>query len=252
MRFFSYDFLVSKGVPEQNFVAALTQARDLLRNPFCSIVKPTQNLRDYADLAFLCTDIKKNLLLDRVFTNYRGQAELMCTLSVAELRQMATFMHEISLEKAGSDASYASLYRKALAEGAATITDVNGQVFRSDVENADGEEEPVVGAEEAAIRAEQLRERIRLSRAGWPRQAMMLPPNTRRVSADEMFDTIVGAFTDKGKAFIVIMEHLFAAQSQVPLGRMPPNAVNYPSPIKALAQEVIVALGHWGIEVPHW
>lgn len=35
LRFFSYDYLVAKGVPEQNFVAALMQARDLLRNPFC-------------------------------------------------------------------------------------------------------------------------------------------------------------------------------------------------------------------------
>lgn len=174
----------------------------------------------------------------------------MCTLSLAELRQMAAFMHEVSLDKASSDSTYANLYRNALANGVATVTDIGGQVFRSDIVPDAAIEEALEDEADAADRADRERDRIRQTRVGWPKQAMLLPPNTRRLTTDEMFDTIVDAFTDKGKAFNLIMEHLYAAQSQVPFARMPPNAVNIPSPLKALAPEVIAGLGQWNINVP--
>ena len=58
LQYFDVELLIRKGVPESNFVNACRMALDLLRNPFCSIVRPTINLRQYADLAYLCTHIK--------------------------------------------------------------------------------------------------------------------------------------------------------------------------------------------------
>lgn len=99
LHFFDLELLLSKGLPVGDVTSALTQARDLLRNPFCSVVRPTVNVRQYADLAYLCTYIKRDLMRDRAFLGFRGEARAMCTLSDTELKQLGSIMYELSQDR---------------------------------------------------------------------------------------------------------------------------------------------------------
>lgn len=45
MQLFDVDLLIRKDLPRENFRQAMIQARDLLRNPFCSVVQPTVNIQ---------------------------------------------------------------------------------------------------------------------------------------------------------------------------------------------------------------
>ncbi|XP_076229213.1 uncharacterized protein LOC143175199 [Nomia melanderi] len=252
LRFFDVDLLINKGIPRDNFKFAMMQARDLLRNPFCSLVKPTVNIRQYPDLAYICTFIKRDLLRDSAFTGYRGQASAMCARTESELRQIATALFSISKEQTGAELSINDIYLTRVSRDTKNYKIIGDQVFAvpKDIEDeglhpddADGEDHLRTSRR---LRAEQLRQQ----RVDWPRQAQDLPRGSQLIPRDEIYDTLEKSTSTHAKAFKLVMARMYAVQVQVPLTLMPATAVNLPRPERSVAPDVIEALRIWDIDVP--
>lgn len=232
LQFFDVDFLIQKGIPRDDFRHAMIQARDLLRNPFCSVVKPTVHHRQYADLAYLCTYIKRNLLKDESFAGFRGQASAMCTRTEAKLRQIGAALFEISRKRTGVDLNLHGIYTPD-----DDVVEVRG----------DGEADQ---AEGGCQQRRRVNNELQQDRAGWPRQAWDLPARARLVDRDEMFNFLEQQSSPLAKAFKLVMNRMYAVQSQISLTGMPLNALNIPPPERSIAADVRDALLLWEIDVP--
>ena len=239
LQYFDVELLIRKGVPESNFVNACRMALDLLRNPFCSIVRPTINLRQYADLAYLCTHIKRELMKDTVFGGYRGAAGGMCVVAESELRILAAGVFNISKAKTEAELSLFDQYNKTV-QGF-TVREIGNEVFKIPI---------VARDQENAEAAERVRELDRQSRAGWPRQARDLPHGTIMVTSEEMVNELEAHQSQRSKSFKIIMTNLYSVQTQVPLNVIPANTLDMPSPLRAIPDAVSNALTDWAIATP--
>ncbi|DAZ89737.1 TPA_asm: nucleoprotein [Nomada lathburiana mononega-like virus] len=252
LQFFDIDLVLAKGIPRTNFSYAAIQAGDLLRNPFCSLVKPTVNIRQYADLAYLCTCIKRDHIKDQAFAGYRGQANSMCARTEAELKQIATNMYRMAQEKTDTDMSIQALYKSRCGIEGADLHEIQDDVYivpRPDAAAANLH----LGDDHAEHHREARREameQLRQTRIGWPRQAMNLPVGAIRVTRDQMYEALERTASPEARAFKLIMSRLYALQNQVPLATMPGNAVNIPSPVRTIPEDVRDALILWGADIP--
>ncbi|QPB73965.1 nucleoprotein [hymenopteran chu-related virus 123] len=239
LQYFDVELLIRKGVPESNFTNACRMSLDLLRNPFCSIVRPTVNLRQYADLAYICTHIKRELMKDVVFGGYRGSAGGMCVVAESELRILATGIFNISKAKTETELTLFDQYNKTV-QGY-TVREIGNEVFKI----------PLLprGQEDAAA-ADQIRELDRQTRAGWPRQARDLPHGTVMVTSEEMVAELEAHQSQRSRSFKVIMTNLYSVQTQVPLNVIPTETLDMPSPLRTISDAVSEALADWNIETP--
>ena len=239
LNFFDVELLIRKGVPESNFTNACRMALDLLRNPFCSIVRPTVNLRQYADLAYLCSHIKRELMKDVVFGGYRGSAGGMCVVAESELRILAAGIFNISKAKTETELTLLDQYNKTV-QGY-TVREIGNEVFKI----------PIVQGEPAdAEVVDRARDLDRQARAGWPRQARDLPRGTILVTPEDMVTELEARQSERSKSFKVIMTNLYSVQTQVPLNVIPANTLDMPSPLRAISEAVSNALTHWHIATP--
>lgn len=239
LQYFDVDLLLRKGIPESNFTNACRMALDLLRNPFCSIVRPTVNLRQYADLAYLCSHIKRELMKDVVFGGYRGLAGGMCVVAESELRVLANGIFNISKAKTETELTLFDQYNKSI--HGYTIREIGNEVFKIPIHPR--------GHEDAET-AEQKRELDRQARAGWPRQARDLPHGAVMVTPDEMVSELDASQSIRSKSFKVIMTHLYSVQTQVPLNVIPNETLDMPSPLRPISDVVAEALNNWNITTP--
>lgn len=251
LKFFDSDMLIGQGIPVGNFEAALTQVRDLMRNPFCSVVRPTVQLRQYADLAYLCAYIKRELLRDEAFVGYRGSPATSCTLSAQELQTIARSIHQITVRKQSAGVDLVSLYSNTL-QADHQVKEINGEVFvipirENPVNHDDGEAGPHGHHDH---HAGEVPYPINNARAGWPPAAMNLPAGTRKVTDASMFDAITEAMSPRARAFTALMHRMYALQVQVPLTAIPENSVTVPSPLRSIPVAVRDQLNVWGIGVP--
>nr|BDG58443.1 nucleoprotein [Chuviridae sp.]BDG58449.1 nucleoprotein [Chuviridae sp.] len=239
LQYFDVELLIRKGVPEENFVNACRMALDLLRNPFCSIVRPTINLRQYADLAYLCTYIKRELMKDIVFGGYRGSTGGMCVIAESELRILATGLFNISKAKTETELTLFDQYNKTV-QGF-TIREIGHEVFKI----------PVVPRDTAdAEAAAQERDLDRQARLGWPRQARDLPHGSKMVTTEDMVNELDAHQSRRSKSFKAIMTSLYSVQTQVPLNVVPLNTLDLPSPLRQISDALSNALADWHIETP--
>nr|QPL15385.1 nucleoprotein [Hymenopteran chu-related virus OKIAV122]DAZ89734.1 TPA_asm: nucleoprotein [Chelostoma florisomne mononega-like virus] len=239
LQYFDVELLIRKGVPESNFANACRMALDLLRNPFCSIVRPTINLRQYADLAYLCSHIKRELMKDVVFGGYRGSAGGMCVLAESELRILATGVFNISKAKTETELTLFDQYNKTVQNY--TVREIGNEVFKIPVMPREQVDDEI---------AERIRELDRQARTAWPRQARDLPIGTIMVTPEEMVTELDAHQSQRSRSFKIVMTSLYSVQTQVPLNIIPVDTLDMPSPLRTISDAVSNALADWNIETP--
>lgn len=244
LKFFDCDLLMNQGIPEPNFVAALEQAKDLMRDPFCSIIKPTVLLRQYADLAYLCTYIKRDILKDEAFMGYRGSPSSFCTLAGQEIQAIGKNLYQITAKQQAAGADIATLYSNLVA-GRHHVREITGELFLVPREGH-------VQAINEAGGHDQPRDDIlqREDRGHWPQAARNLPAGTTRLDESVMVTALKEAMSERAKAFNFLMNRMYSLQVQVPLTLIPENSITVPSSKRAIPAVVAEKFQIWGIHIP--